>query len=272
MLELYHHDLSVCAQKVRFCLEEKELKWEGRYVDLAKREQKKPEYLKINPNGNVPTLVHDGHVVYESTIINEYVDDAFPDFPLKPADALGKARVRKWTLQLDVSVHMAMRTLNTAVFTRHRDMENHTESEIEEKLSTIADPAKRERKITSFKQGIESPFILDALKRYSKLIKDMNAELADDRPWLVKAKRGDHFTLADVGFASYVTMLEGLQIGWLWEQSPRFSEWFQRLKARPAYDRAITKWAEASEDAARRIEYGKGVRDRMIEIFNARGT
>jgi len=268
MLELFHHDLSVCAQKVRLCLEEKELKWESRYVDLAKREQKRPEYLKINPNGNVPTLVHDGNVVYESTIINEYVDDAFPVKPLRPADALGKARVRKWTLQLDVSVHMAMRTLNTAVFTRHRDMENHTEAEIEEKLGTIADPAKREHKITSFKQGIESPYILEALERYTKLIKDMGAELADGRPWLV----GDQFTLADVGFASYFTMLEGLQIGWLWEKSPRFSQWFQRLKARPAYERAITKWTEASKDAARRIEYGKRVRDRMIEIFNARGT
>jgi len=268
MIELYHHDLSVCAQKVRLCLEEKELKWEDRYVDLTKREQKRPEYLKLNPNGNVPTLVHDGHVVYESTIINEYLDDAFPEKPLRPLDALGRARVRKWTLQLDVSVHMAMRTLNTAVFTRHRDMENHTEAEIEDKLTTIADPAKRERKITSFKQGIESPHILDALQRYSKLIKDMEAELADGRRWLV----GNEFTLADVGFASYFTMMEGLQIGWLWEKSPRFCAWFQGLKARPAYDRAITQWAKASKDADRRVEFGKAVRDRMIEIFNARGT
>ncbi|MFQ5681908.1 MAG: glutathione S-transferase family protein [Candidatus Binatia bacterium] len=265
MLELYHHDLSVCAQKVRLCLEEKELKWESRYVDLGKREQKKPEYLRLNPNGNVPTLVHDGTVVYESTIVNEYLDDAFPEKPLRPVDALGKARVRKWTIQLDVSIHMAMRTLNTSIATRHRDMGNYTQEQIEVKLGTIADPAKRERKMTSFRQGIESPYVLESLQRYGKLIKEMESELADGRPWLV----GEQFTLADVGFASYFTMMEALQIGWLWEKSPRFCGWFQRLKARPAYERAITRWLNSSKELPQRIKSGKECRDRLIQIFNA---
>ncbi len=74
MLELYNHDMSVCAAKVRFAMAEKGLEYTSRMVNLLAREHKTPEYLALNPNGVVPTLVHNGHVVYESTIINEYLE------------------------------------------------------------------------------------------------------------------------------------------------------------------------------------------------------
>ena len=67
MLALYHFDRSTAAQKVRIALAEKGLAWESRYVDpgLDKRQQHDPEYLKLNPRGLVPTLIHDGCVVRE---------------------------------------------------------------------------------------------------------------------------------------------------------------------------------------------------------------
>jgi glutathione S-transferase len=65
-------------------LEEKGVKWTSRYIDLFKFDQLKPEYLAINPDGVVPTLVHDGAPVRESTIINEYIDAAFEGPPLVP--------------------------------------------------------------------------------------------------------------------------------------------------------------------------------------------
>ena len=70
MLALYHHGSSVCAAKVRFALGEKGLDWKGTYLDILKGDQFAPEYLKLNPKGVVPTLVHDGNVVVESTVIN----------------------------------------------------------------------------------------------------------------------------------------------------------------------------------------------------------
>ena len=57
MIALYHNDMSVCAQKVRFALAEKKLKWENRHLSLRAGDQQKPEYLKLNPNAVVPTLV-----------------------------------------------------------------------------------------------------------------------------------------------------------------------------------------------------------------------
>ena len=87
MIDLYHHGMSVCAAKVRFALGEKKIAWESHYVDIHKGDQFAPDYLKLNPKAVVPTLVHDGHVVVESTVINEYIDEVFPDVPLKPGDA-----------------------------------------------------------------------------------------------------------------------------------------------------------------------------------------
>ncbi|MFZ0839583.1 MAG: glutathione S-transferase N-terminal domain-containing protein, partial [Xanthobacteraceae bacterium] len=94
MIELYHHGSSVCAAKVRFVLMEKDVPWKSRYLDILKGEHFHPDYLKLNPMAVVPTLVHDGEVLVESTVICEYLDDAFPESPLKPASPLERARMR----------------------------------------------------------------------------------------------------------------------------------------------------------------------------------
>ena len=91
MIELYHNAMSTCSQKVRLVLAEKGLAWTSRELDLRKSEHLAPDYLRLNPDGVVPTLVVDGAVVRESTVIVEYLDDAFPDPPLAPSDPLGKA-------------------------------------------------------------------------------------------------------------------------------------------------------------------------------------
>ena len=78
MLELHHTNVSTCSQKVRLVLAEKRLEFESHEVDLIGGAQHDSEYVKLNPNHVVPTLIHDGRVLIESTLINEYLDDAFP--------------------------------------------------------------------------------------------------------------------------------------------------------------------------------------------------
>jgi len=74
MVELYHFWSSVCSVRCRMALEEKGIEWTSRYIDLFKFDQMQPGYLAINPDGLVPTLVHNGAPVRESTVINEYID------------------------------------------------------------------------------------------------------------------------------------------------------------------------------------------------------
>jgi glutathione S-transferase len=83
MLTLYHHGSSVCVAKVRIYLHEKGIDWEGEYVDILKGDQFDPAYLKLNPKAVIPALVHDGTVITESTVICEYIENVFPDRPIR---------------------------------------------------------------------------------------------------------------------------------------------------------------------------------------------
>ena len=73
MIMLYHHGSSVCAAKVRLVLAEKSVPWDGIYVDILRGDQFDPGYVKLNPKAVVPTLVHDGKVIVESSVICEYL-------------------------------------------------------------------------------------------------------------------------------------------------------------------------------------------------------
>ena len=94
MIKLYTFPLSTNSRKVRIALLEKGLEFERINVDLAKREQKNPDYLKIHPFGQVPALDDEGFVIYDSTIINEYLEDEYPYPSLMPKDSEGRARAR----------------------------------------------------------------------------------------------------------------------------------------------------------------------------------
>src|SRR5258708_36861064 len=115
-LALYHNDMSSCAQKGRLMLAEKGLEWESRHLDLRAGEHQKEWYIKLNPRAVVPTLIDGDIVVPESNVINEYLDERFPDPPLKPADPFGRAKIRLSTKHPDNGVQDAGITVLTFGF------------------------------------------------------------------------------------------------------------------------------------------------------------
>ena len=96
MLELYNFAPSTCSLKVRICLAEKGLEWVDHRMDSRDGEHLRPAYLKLNPNGVVPTLIHDGDVIIDSSVIMEYLDEVFPGGRLTPEDPVRRAHMRKW--------------------------------------------------------------------------------------------------------------------------------------------------------------------------------
>ena len=94
MIKLYTFPPSTNSRKVRIALIEKGLEFERINIDLTKREQKSPEYLKIHPFGQIPALDDEGFILYDSTIINEYLEDEYPYPSLMPKDSEGRARAR----------------------------------------------------------------------------------------------------------------------------------------------------------------------------------
>ena len=115
MLYLYHGTTSVCAIKARLALHEKGLEWDGEILDLHRGDQHRPEYLQLNPNGVVPTLVHAGRVIIESTLIIGYLDESFPDPPLMPSDPFQRAQARLWMKKIDDYLHAACSTVTFAI-------------------------------------------------------------------------------------------------------------------------------------------------------------
>ena len=101
MMILHHGWRSSASRRVRLCLEEKGLAYEGHVVDMAKMEHHSPEYLKINPLGVIPTLIHDGKPLHESGTICEYLDETFPDPPLRPDTPYQRAEMRNWIRHID---------------------------------------------------------------------------------------------------------------------------------------------------------------------------
>lgn len=240
MLELYHHGSSVCAAKVRFALAEKELGWESHYLDILAGEHFTPEFLKLNPKGMVPVLVHDGKVLIESTLICEYIETVFPERPVYPKDPYVTYQARLWTKAVDEDLHPACSAITYVVSHRHTIMRNGINT-FEEFLNTPSKESLEARKLKWqwLQHGLAAPGAADRIRLYDKYLHKMDAELAD-RDWLV----GDGFSIADIALAPYVNRLAMLGMSAMWENArlPNVEAWFARICARPTFKSALLDW------------------------------
>ena len=233
MIELYHSVNSVCAQKVRVALAEKGLEWTEHLVDLFGG-QFDPAYLKLNPNAVVPTLVHDGKVVIESSVILYYVDEAFPKPALMPADPVLRARVRMYNKLIDEYVHNACTVLTFATAFRPGLAKLSPEA-LEAKLLAPSPSKKRaEYKRDVIAHGLESKFVGEALELHQKLLGWMEESL-ERGAWLA----GDSFSLADAAVIPYILRLDFLRMAQIWADRPRIAQWYERMRQRPSVRRTI---------------------------------
>lgn len=242
MRQLYHNETSTSSQKVRLVLAEKGLEWESHHLNLWNGDQHTETYLALNPKGVVPTLVDDGNVITESTVIMEYLDDAYPDPPLRPEATADRARMRWWTKQLDEGVHAATSTMSSGVAFRFQHLDHKTPEELEAHLAKTSDPARRARQREQILGGMETPRFAEAVKRFAQLFTDMETALSDS-PWLA----GDHYSLADAALTPTLTRFDHLQFLGVLDRRPRLADWYARVVARPSYDSAITAWLDESD-------------------------
>lgn len=236
MIELYHNDMAVCAQKVRLALEELGLEWTSHHLKLRGDDQLRPEYLSINPKGQVPALVDDGLIVVESTVINEYLADARGAGRLVPENAGDRARMRWWTRQLDDDVHTSVAVMSQAISFRHQYLATG-QANLDHILASIPDEARRDLKRQAFATGLDNPLLPRAARRMNELLGNLDAALADNA-WLT----GDALSLADIGMVPYVVRIEHLAMTMMLEGRPHLAGWLARMKSRPAYERAMVAW------------------------------
>ena len=182
----------------------------------------------------MPALVHDGRVIRESAIICEYLEEVFPDPPLGPADALGRAGMRLWTRKPDDGLHRACATCANAITFRHQWRAKSTD-EIDAMLRATPDPVRRDWRREMIELGTESKLFRNAVKFLDVLFDEMEDAL-DGRPWLL----GEDFTLADIALYPYINRVAEVQLHPIWERTrPRVTDWFSRFRARDSFKTAF---------------------------------
>ena len=232
MLELYHNVNSVCAQKVRIALKEKGEEVKEHLLTLQ-GDQNDPAYMKLNPNGVVPTLVHNGNVITESSLILYYIDDAFPNPPLMPKAPVARHRVRLYNKLIDEYVHNSCTIITFATAFRQRFLKVPREQWLAE-INKAPLKRRAEYKRSVIEHGLDSEFVIDALRQHQKMISWMADDLKRG-PYL----GGETFTNADCAVIPYVLRLELLKLGAMWQQYPAISDWWARVRERPSVKAAI---------------------------------
>ena len=232
MLELYHNINSVCAQKVRIALKEKGREVKDHILTL-RGDQNEPEYLKLNPNGVVPTLVHDGQPIVESSLILYYIDDVLPNPPLMPKEPRLRHRVRMYNKLIDEYLHNACTILTFATAFRPNFLKMTRDAWLAE-INKAPLKRRAEYKHSVIEHGLDSEFVVDALAQHQKLLSWM-ADSLKSGPYLA----GDSFSNADCAVIPYILRLELLKLSGMRAEHPAIADWWARMRTRPSVKAAI---------------------------------
>jgi glutathione S-transferase len=233
-LELYHGLASTCSKKVRLCLYEKGLRFTSHLLDLQNFEQHRPEYLALNPKGVVPTLVHHGKPITESSRIIEYLDEHFPEIPLSPPAAKARTKMREWLKFSDTIAYDAVYVPTWMILSAGamRDLSKPEREALFARIPTI-ERRKRWEQVTS--TGFDRAEIEAAYAKMRECFERCEAAL-ERSPWL----GGDHYTLADIAIVPFIDRINNLKPEYLaGSLYPKLDDWYARMRARPAFAKAF---------------------------------
>jgi glutathione S-transferase len=233
-LKYYHAEPAANSLKSMIPLIEKGLAFESIYVDLHKFEQHSDWFVAINPEGQVPVLDHDGNIITHTTVINEYLEDVFPDAPLRPRNPVAAARMRYWNKFVDEHVmnHVSMHGWHRMVGIIARKIES---GEFEKLMERIPLPDQR-KKWQAARSGFSEADLANATEKIIYAIDKVEAQLAKT-VWLA----GHDYTLADINFYSMCGMMVERMFPELnvAKRCPRLVAWRENMNARPAVARAL---------------------------------
>ncbi len=226
--KLYNAPQSTCSQRVRFVLNAKKLPFDEVKLNLLEGDQLKPDYLKLNPNGVVPTLDHDGSIVTDSTVITEYLDEVAPRDSFTPENPVTRARMRALMHYMDEMPAPAVRvpTFNLAFLPKFQAMSR-------EQFVAMAEskPLRREFMLTMGQSGFPKVEMDAALARLRRSYERMDREIeSSGGPWLL----GKDISLADVAAMPALVRMHDLNFA-DWQDLPRVVTWFDNIRAHPAF-------------------------------------
>ena len=242
---LYEFPGSLACRQVKLALAEKGLDWRGLLVNRLTLDHLAPDYLGLNPRGEVPTLVDGDCVVYDTVSILRYVDERLPGPPLTPADPAARQRMDQW---LEVQRRLPMPELELALaggwrghfwrhqlrreavalnrrLRRHTGLADHFQSRLDEVLrllSTLQSRGEIRRQVDTC----------------AAVLTRLEGALAA-HPFAA----GEDFSLADAAFGPALERMAALRMDRLWGggRLPRVADYLDRLRARPAFARILAE-------------------------------
>ncbi len=238
-LKYYHAEPLANSLKSMLPLKEKALAYESVYVDLHKFEQHSDWFVAINPEGQVPVLDHDGTIVTHTTVINEYLEDVFPDDqpasgPLRPKDAVGAARMRYWNKFVDEHVmnYVSMHGWHRLVRVIASSIED---GRFEELMSNVPLPDQR-KKWTTARSGFEQKDLDYASEKIEYALNKIDRQLGE-----TAYLAGETYTLADINFYSHCGLMVNRMFPDLGvdERFPNLVRWRESVSDRPAVQAAL---------------------------------
>ncbi len=230
-ITLYNAPQSTCSQRVRFVLNAKNIAFSEVKLDLFSGDQLKPEYLKLNPNGVVPTIVDDGAVIVDSAVIMEYLDERHPEpSPFRPknlvdarASSLAHALHRRGADAGGARPFLQPRLPSAFSGDERRGIPGARGIEAAQKRVSASKMGR-----TGFSEE-EMNSALDRLKRAVGRMHDAIAESGG--PFMM----GADVTLADIAIMPVIVRLDDIGLSHFWDDKPEISRWFERIKAHPAF-------------------------------------
>ena len=224
-LVLYNAPQSTCSQRVRYALHSKGVTFEEHKLDLFSGDQLKPDYLALNPNGVVPTLIHDGAVVTDSAVILEYLDEVLTGDSLVPEDPVERARMRAMLKFIDEVPAPAIRipSYNLAFLPSFQRMSD-------EEFQALADskPLRREFLLRMGRTGFPQPEMDEALARLRRSVERLSAWLRESGgPWIF----GEWMCLADIAIMPVIVRMADIRLNALWDGAPAVAEWLEAIEA-----------------------------------------
>jgi len=234
MLILHHGWRSSASRRVRLCLEEKGLSYEGHVVDMANLEHHSPEYLRINPLGVIPTLIHDGKPLHESGTICEYLDESFPDPPLRPEAPYARALMRNWIRHIDGLIG------NLIIFNWQHHLAKTAAQWSDQELAEMLRKVPSKERQEAWLRAARKPYTEEergaARDKLVTQLLDRMEEALEPSGWLA----GNAYSIADIAAVPFVKRIDE-------EIAPdevsakkhsRLAEWWAKMQARPAFERA----------------------------------
>jgi len=231
VLELYHFGPVANSLTPLLCLLEKGLPFQNRLLNSRLWEHHSPEFQKLSPDGTVPILVHDGKVVRESTVINEYIDSVFPEVPLRPSDLWFRAEMRVLTKFVDEYFCPALTTIGAHQATPFASKID--KQEMAQILARMPNEEVRRKWETVSDSGYSEEQLADARRRLQVCVRRMESQLEHGGEWLLPGQ----YSLADIKWYSMMPGVPRLAPELCNEEvAPRTTAWLQRMKSRAAVE------------------------------------